>query len=977
MTLRPTGCLLLLAFLPAIIFAQSDRGMITGTVADPGGAMIPGARVTATHLSTNSHYKGTTTEAGEYSLLSLPVGVYRLTAENEGFKSSIQTGVQVELGATTRVDVKLEVGTVQQSIEVSAQSTMLALGNPRVQNTMDDAMIEGLPTVVMGAMRSPFSLASLTAGVNGGEGSATDIYGQDLRIGGGQQAGWGVTLDGASANTNRGGSTLWAAVNTPSLDAITQFAVETNGFKAENGRAGGGSISFVSKSGTNQYHGTAFDYVRNNAFDARGFFNKVVPIYRQNDFGATIGGPIRIPKIYNGKDKAFFFFSYEAFRNRVGAATSLIALPPPEFYKGDLRNAVANTRNPDGSYIQQVVYDPATTVYDPVGLSYVRQPFPNNTIPQTRFDPLSAKILSIAENTLTGWRTDVVPGTYQYWQQNYYQSGTSISPNNKYSIKLDYQLTQGNRLSGYVGYSNKQSVPGPSGFVGIPGILNSTNRTANDSTVYRVSLDSTITPRLQNRAFVGLNFFHDTNYPSGYGKQGDICIPNVGECNTLPIINTGNFGQWAGVGFNGSNNPGYSFNDDLTWTRGKHIFKGGYTHEFTPYTGGGQQNIAGNVTFGAGHTALPNTGFTGLAFASFLLGHASGASTMTDRWVDMRWRYHAMFFQDDWRVTPRLTLNLGLRYEFNLPPLIGGDKCSDFSPTTPNPGANGRLGALIFCGEGPGRTGSHTLAPGWYKGFGPRFGFSWNPQNKIVIRGSGGVSYAPIKTANGTAHYAGFVATPSFPDQSGGISPAIVLSKGMPDWIRPPFIDPTFSNNQGVEWYNGKDADRLPQMWSGNLNIQREIKGALLVEAGYSGMIGTHLVSSMLAYNQANINTLPAGVSVFTQAGRNLLNTAFSNTNQAIQKAGLSMPYANFPPGSSLAQSLRPFPQYTGITTGPSGGDHSGHSSYHSMIAKVTRRYASSLSLDASYVLSKMFTDAETAWGNGAAVDGSLQPAVG
>jgi hypothetical protein len=189
----------------------------------------------------------------------------------------------------------------------------------------------------------------------------------------------------------------------------------------------------------------------------------------------------------------------------------------------------------------------------------------------------------------------------------------------------------------------------------------------------------------------------------------------------------------------------------------------------------------------------------------------------------------------------------------------------------------------------------------------------------------------------------------------------------MPAWTRPPFIDPTFSNNLGTEWYNGKDADRLPEMWSFNLNIQREIKAALLIEAGYSSMIGTHLVSSELNYNQANINTLPAGVSIYTQAGRNLLNTAFNNTNQALQKAGLTVPYANFPVTSSLAQSLRPFPQYTGITTGSSGGDHSGHSSYHSMIVKVTRRYASSMVLDGSYVLSKMFTDAETAWGNGAA----------
>ena len=278
-----------------------------------------------------------------------------------------------------------------------------------------------------------------------------------------------------------------------------------------------------------------------------------------------------------------------------------------------------------------------------------------------------------------------------------------------------------------------------------------------------------------------------------------------------------------------------------------------------------------------------------------------------------------------------------------------------------------RLGALIFCGVGTGRAGSHTLAPGWYKGVGPRLGFSWNPQSKTVIRGGAGTSYAPVKTANGTGHYAGFAQSASFPDFSGGITPVYVLSQGMPAWPRPPFIDPTFSNNNAVDWYNGTDADRLPELWNWNLNIQREIKGGTLIEAGYSGMVGTHLVSSELNYDQANINTLPAGVSIYTQAGRNLLNTAFNNANQLLQKSGFTVPYANFPVTSSLAQSLRPFPQYTGITTGSSGGDHSGHSTYHSMVVKVTRRYAANLVVDASYVLSKMFTDAETAWGNGSA----------
>src|SRR6185369_2837803 len=348
-------------------------------------------------------------------------------------KSAARDNVRLESGSTVRLDTQLELGSVQQSIEIQGQSSQLQTDSAKIANQIPNKTNEELPPVVSGNMRSPFDLANITAQVSGGD--------QDFRIGGGQQGTFGVMLDGASANTNRAGSTLWASVNAPSLDAITEFTVETNGFKAEFGRAGGGVISFVSKSGTNGIHGTAFDFIHNNAFDARGFFNSTTPVYRQHDFGATLGGPVRIPKLYNGRDKTFFFVSYEGFSNRVGGSTSAIALPPLEFYQGDFRNAVSRTQNPDGTYLRYTMYDPATTVYDPSISNYVRTPFPNNTIPQARFDPLSKKILDIAQSSMTSnLRKDVVPGTPAYWLENYYQNGTSVNPNNKFSVKFDHSL---------------------------------------------------------------------------------------------------------------------------------------------------------------------------------------------------------------------------------------------------------------------------------------------------------------------------------------------------------------------------------------------------------------------------------------------------------------------------------------------------------------------------------------------------------
>jgi len=222
---------LALLLCPLALLAQSDRGLLTGSVMDAGRAAMPGAAIVATHMESWTTFRGSSGESGEFNIPSLPVGAYKVVLELAGFKSAVRSNVRVEAGASARLDVKLEVGEVRQTVEVRESSAQLQIDNAKIQNTMSDRMIGALPTVMSDNRRSPFDLAAITAQVNGGD--------QDFRIGGGQAGAFGVQLDGASAGTNRAGSTLWAAVNAPSLDAITEFAVETNGFKAEFGRAGG------------------------------------------------------------------------------------------------------------------------------------------------------------------------------------------------------------------------------------------------------------------------------------------------------------------------------------------------------------------------------------------------------------------------------------------------------------------------------------------------------------------------------------------------------------------------------------------------------------------------------------------------------------------------------------------------------------------------------------------------------------------
>jgi len=273
--------LLLLFALPlTVLKAQEDRGTIAGSVTDPGGAIVPNALVTAVQSETSVKYKTTSNDSGEFTIPSLPIGNYRISIEAVGFKTAIFDKGSLTGGGVLRLNARLEVGAVQRQIEVSAESSsILQMDDAKIRNEIPYQLIQGLPTLVAGNMRSPFDLANLTPGVEG-----TD---QDVRIGGGQQAAWGATLDGGSVAGNRLGSAVWSGVNSPALDAIDQFTVNTDGFKAEYGRAGGGLISFVSKSGTDQYHGDAFEFVRNNYFDARGFFAKSVAIYRQHDASGT------------------------------------------------------------------------------------------------------------------------------------------------------------------------------------------------------------------------------------------------------------------------------------------------------------------------------------------------------------------------------------------------------------------------------------------------------------------------------------------------------------------------------------------------------------------------------------------------------------------------------------------------------------------------------------------------------------------
>lgn len=950
--LRRSGILLLF---PLFLVAQSERGNVTGLITDPTGAAIAGAEVTVINAGTNETWKGTSSPNGEFNAQNLLPGAYRIEITAAGFKRYVRPAITVAAASTTRVDAQMTLGQVSDQVEVSTAISTIQTENAKVSTQVQNKLVDELPLVVGGAMRSPFNLVAVVPEARGS--------GQRLALGGGQVAQWDATLDGHSVGTNRSGDTDEAALNTPSVESLTEFTVDTNGFKAEYGQAGGGIMTFASKSGTNQFHGSAYDFLRNDAMDARGFFARTRSIYRQNDYGFTASGPVRIPKVYNGKDKTFYFVSYEGFRNRVGANATILSVPTPEMYRGDFRNWV------DQNARSLTIYDPSTTRQNPTGTGFIRDPFPGNQIPTNRFSTTASQILQLAQGVQPN--AGFAPGTSGYVRQNYrVDSGTLITPTDKWSVKGDHILTSNQRLSFLWNTTTYRNKPGPNGPPGLPAPLWSGQIQAWDTEAFRITHDWTINSRIVNHLSYAKNTFTKNSYSGNVDKnwKDKVCIRNVVDCNqNFPTLNFTEFSAWGGASYNGTDQPGFGIKNDLSWMRGNHGFKFGFQHQDQNANGFGQQDIAGRADFNflstsvPGATAFPASG--GSSFASFLLGEAYLGRTETIRYVSQKYRYFGFYAQDDWRVSRKLVINYGLRYDVTLPPVNERDEYSDFNPDRANPAAGGRPGALWFAGFGPGRENTRSLVPGWYGGWGPRLGIAYTPGSKTTFRAGVGRSFSRVTAVQGSGHFAGFIGQYQFENTSQGVQPTFKLDQGLPAYKLPPAIDPSFSNGNTVDYWNGQDATRAPENISWNLNIQHQLTQNFVLELGYNGSAGTHLQSGILNLNQVPTPIFNGLVSQYglTQ-GLNILRA--NVTSATAQQAGFRAPYAGF--SGTVAQSLRPFPQFLNIVTGAQNGDKSGHSSYHAFLLKADRRFARGATFQWNYLFSKILTDSDTYFANSA-----------
>ena len=936
------------------LFAQSERGSITGLVTDSTGAAIPAATVTITNRDTNVVNKTMSTAAGDYSVPNLSPGTYRVEVTNTGFKRFLQQNAVVTASSTVRVDAVMQLGQVTDQVEVTAAATAIQTDSSRVSTSVQNKLVDELPLVVGGAMRSPFNLVAVAAEARGS--------GQSLAIGGGQVAQWDATLDGHSVGTNRSGDTAEAALNTPSVEALTEFSVDTNGFKAEYGQAGGGVMTFASKSGTNQLHGSVYDFLRNDKLDARGFFASSRSIYRQNDFGFSASGPVSIPKIYDGRNKSFWFVSYEGFRNRVGANATILTIPTLEMYNGDFRNWV------DASNRLLPIYDPNTTRAS--GTSFVRDAYPNNQIPASQFSKTASAIAAYGKGIAPN--RGGVPGTSAYVRNNYIvTSGTNVTPTDKWSIKGDQMIGSKHHASVLWNKTSYLGKPGPGGAPGLPGTLYNGSITDWQTNAIRLVHDWTISANMVNHLSYARNRFVKNSYSPNVDLnwKDKVCIKNAVDCNqNFPSINfTDGLTSWGGASYNGTNQPGWGLKDDLSYIRGSHTFKFGFQHQDQNADGFGQQDIAGRADFSNLSTSVPGVtnNTSGSAFASFLIGDAFLGRTETIRAVTQKYPYFGFYAQDDWRITRQLTLNIGLRYDVTLPPTNQKDEYSDFNPTRPNPGADGRLGALWFAGFGTGRENTRSLVPGWYGGIGPRIGLAYTPNQKTTFRTAFGRSFSRVTAVQGSGHFAGFIGQYVFNNASQGVTPTFKLDEGLPSYKLPPSIDPAFSNQNDVEYWQGQEATRAPENLFWTFNVQRQLASNMVLEVGYNASVGTHLQTGLLNLNQvptASYQALVARLGV--GPAQSILRGDI--LAPAAVAAGIAVPYPSFLGQRirTVAQALRPYPQYQNINTDVQNGDKSGHSTYHAMVIKMDRRFSKGLTLNWNYVLSKLLTDSDTYFAN-------------
>ena len=829
--------------------AQISSGTISVTAVDTSGAFITGASVKATNTATAVVRTSTTNDRGESLIPFLPVGPYNITVEYPGFKTSTIEAVTIQVDQTAGVHVTLQPGEVREIVQVESAAALLETETTSLGQVIQNKQILDLPL----NGRNPFALGLLS-------GNTTQMFGMASNLpfiaGGGRFSANEVTLDGIDNNTVSNGGNIGrnGIALVPSVDAVQEFKVKTSTFSAEFGHSAGAVINATIKSGTNQYRGALFEFLRNDKLDANNFFQNAAgqprQPFHQNQFGAAIGGPIV-------HDRTFFFADYQGTRQSSVSGTSITDIPPAALRAGDF------------SHVGIVIYDPATRRIGPSGL-VVADPLPGNVIPMSRMNPSS-----VATQALLPLPNFGAAGALS---RNYFRSAAKSSNTDQGDVRIDETISDKDNLFARFSISDNFQ-PGVGNY---PGFIGGGSDSIDNSVQTAISEVHIFTPALVNEFRFGYirhngSSFGNTGAGREFAAANNIAtipsplpgFPGISFIYAGTVSGSAEFSGWGGGDPNLNIENRFQWTDNLSWTHGRHALKFGVDLRRARFDV--LKGAVGGSVYASTFTSSSNAPGSGLPYADFLFGYPTNISgnPMLD-WGRQRSLYAGGFVQDDWKIASSLTLNIGLRYELYTQPVDARDLGSLFDITT---------GQFAL----PGKGGySRAIVQGDHNNFGPRIGLAWQLNKKLVLRGGYGIFYGERDQNQQVTQFSG-----NFPNTPVIQSPSITAVNTVtpPYTINTPItVVPANASLDGFTARNpfvgtirtaGFNSAADPLVHQYNFNIQYQLSNSLQLEASYSGLRG-HDLSSMFI----NVNQLPFSAAL---QGKNLqANRPFANINGTV-----------------------------------------------------------------------------------------------
>ena len=942
---------------PSKISGQTTYGSIVGSVTDNTGAMIPAATVTLTHLGTNESQTVQSSATGLYQFLQLHPANYRIEVEVPGFKRSVREPIGLEMSQVVRIDASMELGEVTESIEVTGATPLLESETSTLGEVINERKVIDLPL----NGRNPFGLMSLVPGViPGGCDSPDACHPAVINF-----TGWGnYQIGGTLANQSEAlwdGAPLtggqlngWRFV--PTQDAVQEFKVQTNNYGAEFGRTAGGMINITTKSGSNEFHGSLFEFLRNKAVNTNNYFAKQAgldkPPYTQNQYGGTVGGPIL-------KDKVFFFTSWESARIR--RAISLVhTVATAQQRMGDF----SQTFVASGSLIP--VYDPNTSREDPNARgSYIRDPFVNNTVPSNRLSP-TAQVMK----DLFGQPN--VPGEPVTNINNFFTNASVADDSDQFNGRLDYLLSDNHKLFGrYTWYQ----VQGPGIDTFGTGVTTVDFGPIEDSRSKQALLDSTYTinpTTVLNLRYSLMRFLFDRSplsfgtdlarYGGGWGAINDQVGERLRHHPVLRMQDMTSIDASSGSTIY-QRESNHQVVGSLSKFTGKHTFKFGGELRIIQLNYAQSNSTSGDFTFNNILTAnTPSTGASGgFGWASFMLGLPNNGNLWTPGFAASQRVYRGLYFQDDYRATNKLTFNLGVRYDIEGPWTERFDRIAVFQPTEPHPlGSDVGLdlkGRLALVGS-PERA-SRGMRDTFYGQFAPRMGLAYRLADRTVIRTGYGIFFLPgnIGRYEPSLDPLSSIQTPMVGSLDGGVTPGSTIDNPFPTGLLvPPGREGDFQKQftgLGPFAEYGEASDGYTQHW--NFNLQHTLPGEWLIDVAYAGSKGTALPLVLYQANSIPNEFLSLGPELNEQVANPFFGSELITPGPLTQ------------PTLARGQLLRPFPQYTSVLR---WDPPVGSSIYHSAQVKAEKRFSNGASILASYTNAKLISDVET-------ITGWLQPSPG